>query len=86
MALISFLTAKGDGAICALDWKPEERRWLAKKSVDFFVPLSGNCSLIKKNLMERIDKTNKKTDDGVNKISSDRVDGLGSRSKFRDEI
>jgi len=34
-ALISFLPTPADGAIGALDWKPSERRRLAKQSVDF---------------------------------------------------
>mmetsp|Transcript_27262 Transcript_27262/g.38342 ORF Transcript_27262/g.38342 Transcript_27262/m.38342 type:complete len:521 (-) Transcript_27262:21-1583(-) len=34
-ALISFLPTPADGAIGALDWKPSERKRLAKQSVDF---------------------------------------------------
>jgi len=43
-ALISFLPAPADGAIGALDWSKEERKKLAKKSVDFVCPICGNCA------------------------------------------
>ena len=40
-ALISFLPTPGDGAIGALDYKPEERRRLAKQSQSFVCPTCG---------------------------------------------
>lgn len=40
-ALISFLPTPGDGAIGALDYKPEERRRLAKESRSFVSPIFG---------------------------------------------
>jgi len=40
-ALISFLPTPGDGAIGALDYKPDERRRLAKKSQSFCCPDVG---------------------------------------------
>ena len=40
-ALISFLPTPGDGAIGALDYKPEERRRLAKQSQSFVCPICG---------------------------------------------
>jgi len=40
-ALISFLPTPGDGAIGALDYKPDERRRLAKKSQSFCCPVVG---------------------------------------------
>ena len=40
-ALISFLPTPADGAIGAVDWKPSERKALAKKSVDYCCPLCG---------------------------------------------
>jgi ubiquitin-conjugating enzyme E2 J1 len=40
-ALISFLPTPGDGAIGALDYKPEERRRLAKQSQSFCCPVVG---------------------------------------------
>jgi ubiquitin-conjugating enzyme E2 J1 len=45
-ALVSFLPSPADGAIGALDWKPEERKRLAKKSVDYCCPVCGKCSNI----------------------------------------
>ena len=48
-ALISFLPTPGDGAIGALDYKPEERRKLAKKSQSFVCPTCGPiCKLLPK--------------------------------------
>ena len=63
-ALVSFLPSPADGAIGALDWKPEERKRLAKKSVDFCCPTCGKCSSIlldieKKLKGRNVDKTSK---------------------------
>lgn len=63
-ALVSFLPSPADGAIGALDWKPEERKRLAKKSVDFCCPTCGKCSNIlldieKKLKGRNVDKTSK---------------------------
>lgn len=49
-ALISFLPTKADGAIGALDWTSEERRKLAKKSVEFSCSNCGNCAMILKKI------------------------------------
>eukprot|EP01122_Echinamoeba_exundans_P012990 TRINITY_DN5593_c0_g1_i1.p1 TRINITY_DN5593_c0_g1~~TRINITY_DN5593_c0_g1_i1.p1 ORF type:complete len:331 (-),score=58.67 TRINITY_DN5593_c0_g1_i1:90-1082(-) len=35
LALIAFLPTKGDGALASLDWPPEERKKLAKKSLGY---------------------------------------------------
>jgi ubiquitin-conjugating enzyme E2 J1 len=40
-ALISFLPTPADGAIGALDWKPEERKRLAKQSQQWSCPTCG---------------------------------------------
>lgn len=53
-ALVSFLPTKGDGAIGALDWTSEERRRLAKKSVDYVCPVCGKCSDILKRIEKKI--------------------------------
>lgn len=45
-ALVSFLPSPSDGAIGALDWTSEERKNLAKKSVDYSCPVCGKCSTI----------------------------------------
>jgi len=55
-ALISFLPSKGDGAIGALDWTSEERKKLAKKSVDYSCPVCGNCCDILKKMEDKIQK------------------------------
>jgi ubiquitin-conjugating enzyme E2 J1 len=43
-ALIAFLPSPADGAIGALDWTPEERKRLAKKSVSFCCPRCGKVA------------------------------------------
>ena len=53
-ALVSFLPTKGDGAIGALDWTSDERKRLAKKSVDYCCPVCGKCSDILKQIEKRI--------------------------------
>ena len=40
-AIISFLPSEGNGAIGALDWTPEERKKLAKESLNFVCPVCG---------------------------------------------
>jgi hypothetical protein len=55
-ALVSFLPTKGDGAIGALDWTSEERKRLAKKSVDYVCPICGKCSEQMKQIEKRIAK------------------------------
>jgi len=42
IALIGFMPTKGDGAIGALDYTPEERVELAKKSMDWVCPTCGS--------------------------------------------
>ncbi|XP_045551588.1 ubiquitin-conjugating enzyme E2 J1 isoform X3 [Salmo salar] len=44
IAIIGFMPTKGEGAIGSLDYNPEERRGLAKKSQDFCCETCG-CSL-----------------------------------------
>ncbi|CDQ70029.1 unnamed protein product [Oncorhynchus mykiss] len=44
IAIIGFMPTKGEGAIGSLDYNPEERRGLAKKSQDFCCETFG-CSL-----------------------------------------
>eukprot|EP00128_Syssomonas_multiformis_P005295 Colp12_sorted_trinity150504_noHs@32871 len=41
LAIISFMPTKGNGAIGALDYTPEERKILAKRSHDFVCPSCG---------------------------------------------
>ncbi|NWH65051.1 UB2J1 enzyme, partial [Geococcyx californianus] len=41
LAIIGFMPTKGEGAIGSLDYTPEERRALAKKSQDFFCEMCG---------------------------------------------
>jgi len=55
-ALVIFLPTKGDGAIGALDWTSEERKRLAKKSVDYVCPICGKCSEQMKQIEKRIAK------------------------------
>ncbi|XP_026089727.1 ubiquitin-conjugating enzyme E2 J1-like [Carassius auratus] len=43
IAIIGFMPTKGEGAIGSLDYTPEERRALAKKSVDFCCDACGSC-------------------------------------------
>lgn len=45
LALIAFMPTKTTGAIGSLDYTPEERRVLAKKSKDFQCPNCGNVSI-----------------------------------------
>ena len=72
-ALVSFLPTKGDGAIGALDWTSDERKRLAKKSVDFICPACGKCS----DILKRIEK----------KIASRGGAGAkGGKSMFQKEI
>jgi len=72
-ALVSFLPTKGDGAIGALDWTSDERKRLAKKSVDFICPACGKCS----DILKRIEK----------KIASGGGKGTkGGKSMFQKEI
>jgi ubiquitin-conjugating enzyme E2 J1 len=56
-ALISFLPTPGDGAIGALDYKPEERRRLAKKSQSFSCPTCGPVA----KLLPKLDPDRKKS-------------------------
>ncbi|XP_029983672.1 ubiquitin-conjugating enzyme E2 J1 isoform X2 [Sphaeramia orbicularis] len=44
LAIIGFMPTKGEGAIGSLDYTPEERKALAKKSVDFCCDICG-CSM-----------------------------------------
>ncbi|KAL6073178.1 Ubiquitin-conjugating enzyme E2 J1, variant 2 [Balamuthia mandrillaris] len=44
VALIGFMPTKGEGAIGALDYTPEERQQLAKKSVSYVCPRCGICN------------------------------------------
>eukprot|EP00558_Chaetoceros_sp_UNC1202_P011246 CAMPEP_0197252496 /NCGR_PEP_ID=MMETSP1429-20130617/61667_1 /TAXON_ID=49237 /ORGANISM="Chaetoceros sp., Strain UNC1202" /LENGTH=421 /DNA_ID=CAMNT_0042714899 /DNA_START=79 /DNA_END=1344 /DNA_ORIENTATION=- len=80
-ALVSFLPTKGDGAIGALDWTSEERKRLAKKSVDYVCPLCGKCSDIMKMIEKRV----------VARKKREGAQGGGSssgatKSKFQKEI
>ncbi|XP_028857963.1 ubiquitin-conjugating enzyme E2 J1 [Denticeps clupeoides] len=43
IAIIGFMPTKGEGAIGSLDYTPEERRALAKKSEDFSCDACGCC-------------------------------------------
>ncbi|KAK7133564.1 hypothetical protein R3I94_015444 [Phoxinus phoxinus] len=43
IAIIGFMPTKGEGAIGSLDYTPEERRALAKKSQDFCCDGCGSC-------------------------------------------
>ncbi|NWX47712.1 UB2J1 enzyme, partial [Steatornis caripensis] len=43
LAIIGFMPTKGEGAIGSLDYTPEERRALAKKSQDFCCEMCGTC-------------------------------------------
>ncbi|XP_067272879.1 ubiquitin-conjugating enzyme E2 J1 [Pseudorasbora parva] len=43
IAIIGFMPTKGEGAIGSLDYTPEERRALAKKSQDFCCEACGSC-------------------------------------------
>jgi ubiquitin-conjugating enzyme E2 J1 len=56
-ALISFLPTPGDGAIGALDYKPEERRRLAKQSQSFSCPTCGPVA----KLLRKLDPDGKKS-------------------------
>ncbi|XP_066534088.1 ubiquitin-conjugating enzyme E2 J1 [Hoplias malabaricus] len=44
IAIIGFMPTKGEGAIGSLDYTPEERRALAKKSLDFSCEMCG-CTM-----------------------------------------
>ncbi|XP_075869134.1 ubiquitin-conjugating enzyme E2 J1 isoform X1 [Nelusetta ayraudi] len=49
LAIIGFMPSKGEGAIGSLDYTPEERKALAKKSLDFCCDACGcsmRCSLL----------------------------------------
>ncbi len=56
---MSFLPTKGDGAIGALDWTSEERKRLAKKSVNYTCPVCGKCSDVFKVIEKKL-KSKKK--------------------------
>ena len=56
-ALISFLPTPGDGAIGALDYKPEDRRRLAKQSQSFCCPVCGPVET----LLPKLDPEKKKS-------------------------
>lgn len=53
-ALISFLPTDGDGAIGALNYTSDERKKLAKRSLNFACPCCGNCVDIMKGHEERV--------------------------------
>jgi len=44
VALIGFMPSKGEGAIGALDYTPEERIVMAKQSLEYKCPLCGSCN------------------------------------------
>ncbi|XP_037750393.1 ubiquitin-conjugating enzyme E2 J1 isoform X3 [Chelonia mydas] len=46
LAIIGFMPTKGEGAIGSLDYTPEERRALAKKSQDFCCDICGSAMKI----------------------------------------
>ncbi|XP_073192817.1 ubiquitin-conjugating enzyme E2 J1 isoform X2 [Lepidochelys kempii] len=46
LAIIGFMPTKGEGAIGSLDYTPEERRALAKKSQDFCCDICGSAMTI----------------------------------------
>ncbi|XP_050805288.1 ubiquitin-conjugating enzyme E2 J1 isoform X2 [Gopherus flavomarginatus] len=46
LAIIGFMPTKGEGAIGSLDYTPEERRALAKKSQDFCCEICGSAMKI----------------------------------------
>jgi len=71
-ALISFLPTKGDGAIGALDWTVEERKRLAKKSVNF---CCNQCGSIKDTMIA--------VDERVKRAAKE---GVAKKSKFQSEI
>ncbi|CAG13478.1 unnamed protein product, partial [Tetraodon nigroviridis] len=45
IAIIGFMPTKGEGAIGSLDYTPEERKALAKRSQDFTCEACG-CSML----------------------------------------
>lgn len=69
-ALISFLPTPGDGAIGALDYKPEERRRLAKKSRSFVCP---TCGPVEK-LLPKVDPDRKAAKTGESAFSKQIAD------------
>lgn len=71
-ALISFLPTKGDGAIGALDWSSDERKRLAKESINYNCPVCGNCAEVLKRW--------------ENNIQSKVGAGVGKKSRFQKEI
>mmetsp|Transcript_21571 Transcript_21571/g.27218 ORF Transcript_21571/g.27218 Transcript_21571/m.27218 type:complete len:386 (-) Transcript_21571:160-1317(-) len=74
-ALISFLPTKGDGAIGALDWTSEERKRLAKESVNYACPMCGNCKELLDRWSERARRNKKKS-----------AAAGGEKSRFQKEI
>lgn len=74
-ALISFLPTPGDGAIGALDYKPEERKRLAKKSQSWCCPTCCGGPVVK--LLPKLDENEK------NKAAKS---GGGGGSSFSKEI
>jgi len=66
-ALISFLPTPGDGAIGALDYKPEERRRLAKQSQSFCCPICGPVA----QLLPKLDPDRKKSGKGSGSFSKE---------------
>ena len=59
-ALISFLPTPADGAIGALDWTKEERKRLAKESVNFCCAKCGPCRALLPTLKEGAASSTKK--------------------------
>lgn len=66
-ALISFLPTPGDGAIGALDYKPEERRRLAKQSQSFCCPICGPVA----QLLPKLDPGRKNSEKGSGSFSKE---------------
>jgi len=86
-ALVSFLPTKGDGAIGALDWSSEERKKLAKKSLEYrcMNPTcycnGARCSDVMKAIEERIAKKNARK-----KAAAGGVTPKKASSRFQKEI
>ena len=82
-ALISFMPSKGEGALAAIDLKPDERKMLAQRSLAFVCPHCGSV----KDLMEKhAQKAAEKAAAAVS-AGSEAAGGGGARSnKYAAEI
>ncbi|CAN9507579.1 unnamed protein product [Ophioblennius macclurei] len=81
IAIIGFMPTKGEGAIGSLDYTPEERRALAKKSQDFCCDTCGCC--MHTALMALTPNSNPSAEDHKAKELAQQINFKAESSSFR---